>query len=667
MRNITGFRSALRLAVFTFTVALVVPGIEALAVSGVEGQRTLIPAKADARTVAHVLDRITFGPRPGDVARVQEMGLQAFIDQQLHPERIADTAMKTRLSEFETINMTSTQLADSFFNPVDAARRQQQQAQAKAEAAQQAKLATAAAADPTMTTSSSATTIAGAKPATPAAPPPQPQLTAEQRQLQQKAQSVPQELMQAKMLRASLSDRQLEEVLVDFWFNHFNVFIGKGQVRNYLTEYEREAIRPYVLGNFRDMLGATAHSPAMLFYLDNFQSRAPGSDVNGLQRGQVPNLQQRLADPRLTPQQREQVMARLQAINPNQKRPMSGINENYARELMELHTLGVDGGYTQADVIEVAKILTGWTIDRPQQGGEFVFRPQWHVEGSKTVMGKTFTAAGEKEGEHLLDFLATHEKTAHHIAFKLAQRFVADDPPAALVDRAAKKFLETKGDLRETTRVILTSPEFFDPKYFGVKMKTPLEFVVSAVRATNANIVNAQPMVQILNQLGMPLYGAQPPTGYSMTADAWVNTGALLARMNFGLQLVGLQAPQRPAGPGRGGQPPPPPPPGAAGQPPVRPAQQQAQLQNQAARQQAKQLGLPPGPAGRQGQAPNRAPIQVDVRSIATDTTEESVDRTISALLASGASDATKQILVKAQSPQQLVALTLGCPEFQKR
>jgi uncharacterized protein (DUF1800 family) len=603
-----------------------------------------------------VLDRITFGPKPGDVERVQEMGLSAYIDQQLHPEKLADTAMKARLSEFETISMTSTQLADNFFNPLDAARRQQQQGQAQQAKAQQAK---ASATDPTMTM----TTAGAAPPPPPAATPPPP--TPEQRMLQQKAQSVPQELMQAKMLRAALSDRQLEEVLVDFWFNHFNVFIGKGQVRNYLTEYEREAIRPYVLGNFRDMLGATAHSPAMLFYLDNFQSRAPGSDVNGLTRGQVPNLQQRLSDPRLTPQQREQVMARLNAINPQQKRPMSGINENYARELMELHTLGVDGGYTQADVIEVAKILTGWTIDRPQQGGEYVFRPQWHVEGSKTVMGKTFAAGGEKEGERLLDFLATHEKTAHHIAFELAQRFVADDPPPALVDRAAKKFLETKGDLRETTRLILTSPEFFDPKYFGAKMKTPLEFVVSAVRATNANIVTSAPMVQALNQLGMPLYGAQPPTGYSMTADAWVNTGALLARMNFGLQLVGLQAPQRAAGPGRGGQPPP----GAgAGQPPPRPAQQQQQAQNQAARQQVKQgLLPPPGPGQRQGLPPNRAPIQVDVRAIATDTTPESVDRAVSSLLASGASDATRQILAKAQSPQQLVALMLGCPEFQKR
>ena len=648
MRTITASRRAVRIASFAL-VTMVATGF-------VQAQRTLGPAKADTRTVAHVIDRITFGPRPGDVARVQEMGLAAFIEQQLHPERIADSALKSRLSEFETISMSSSELSDNYFNPIDQLRRAQQQEQAKA-AQQQAK----------KQSSDQMMTAGGAPPPPSNTPPPPP--SPEQRMLQQKAQSVPQELMQAKMLRAALSDRQLEELLVDFWFNHFNVYLQKGQVRNYVTEYERESIRPYVLGSFREMLGATAHSPAMLFYLDNFQSRAPGSDANGSKNPQVPNLQQRLADPRLTPQQREQVMARLNAINPQQRRPQAGINENYARELMELHTLGVDGGYTQDDVIAVAKILTGWTIDRPQQGGQFVFRSQWHVEGSKTVLGKTFSEAGEKEGERLLDFLAMHPKTAHHIAYKLAQRFVADEPPAALVDRAARKYLDTKGDLRETTRVIITSPEFLDPKYFAAKTKTPLEFVVSAVRATNANIVTAQPMVQALQQLGMPLYGAQPPTGYSMTADAWVNTGALLARMNFGLQLVGLMAPQRAAAPGRGGQPPP------AGD--ARPAQQRAQQQAQQQAQMQGQQGPPPPqrpaqqglPGGRQGgpgQA-NRAQIQVDVRAIAPDTSEESVQRAIDSLLAAGASDATRQILAKAKTPQELVALTLGSPEFQKR
>ena len=370
--------------------------------------------------------------------------------------------------------------------------------------------------------------------------------------LQQQAQSPINELMQAKILRATLSERQLEEVLVDFWFNHFNVFVGKGQVREFLTEYERDAIRPNVLGNFRTMLGATAHSPAMLFYLDNFQS----SSANAPQLN--PNQMQRLMDPRLNPAQRRQIEERMGEMQPNQpQRPQRGLNENYARELMELHTLGVDAGYTQQDVIEVAKILTGWTIDRPQQGGGYVFRPQMHEGGSKTVLGQKFKEDGEKEGERLLDMLAAHPATAKHISFKLAQRFVADEPPQALVDRAAKKFLDTKGDLREVTRTIITSPEFFDAKYRSAKVKTPLEFVISAARATNAHIVNAQPMVQALRELGMPLYGAQPPTGYSMTADAWVNTGALLNRMNFAVQMLAGGQPQRMGGPGRNGQGPP--------------------------------------------------------------------------------------------------------------
>jgi uncharacterized protein (DUF1800 family) len=630
MRNITGFSRATRVAVFA-AILLLSAGL-------LEAQKSAVPSKANTRTVAHVLDRIGFGPRPGDIERVQQIGLAAYIDQQLHPERIADSALTARLSEFSTLPMKSADLAEQYFMPADRARQQAQQQQARAQTM-----------DATMGTG--AATINGMPAPSQPAMPPQP--TAEQRQLQQRAQSVTQELMQAKLLRASLSERQLEEVLVDFWFNHFNVFIGKGQVRQYLTEYERESIRPYVLGNFRDMLGATAHSPAMLFYLDNFQSRAPVAGP------QLPaNLAGRANDPRLTPQQRQQLAQRLQ----QQQRAPSGLNENYARELMELHTLGVDGGYTQDDVINVARILSGWTIDRPQQGGDFIFRSQWHVDGPKTVMGRTFEAAGEKEGERLLDMLAMHPKTAHHLAYKLAQRFVADEPPAALVDRAAKKYLEAKGDLRDVTRLIITSPEFFDTKYFAAKVKTPFEFVVSATRATNANIVTALPMVQTLNQLGMPLYGAQPPTGYSMTADAWVNTGALLDRMNFSLQLVGLQAPARAAGPGRGGQAPAggaAPPQGRQGQPP-RPAQQ-GQL-TPAQRAAVAQLT----PQQRQALLARR-PLQVDVAAFATDTSSASIDRAVESLLSGGVSEATRQVLAKAASPEQLVALALGSPEFQKR
>jgi uncharacterized protein (DUF1800 family) len=593
------------------SIAAMLPGV-----AGLGAQRSAVPSKADARTVAHVLDRIGFGARPGDVARVQQIGLAAYIDAQLRPERIADGALVARLSEFPTLTKTTAQLAAENFEPADAVRRQQQAAQARAQTM-----------DPAM---------AGA-PATP------PQPSPEQRMLQQAAQAPVQELMQAKVLRAVLSEKQLEEVLVDFWFNHFNVFVGKGQVRQYLTEYERDVIRPHVLADFRTLLGATAHSPAMLFYLDNFQSRTANPQPQG-----NPDIKRRLGDPRITPQQRQQLQQRLTQMQNQPRRPQGGLNENYARELMELHTLGVDGGYTQQDVIDVAKVFTGWTIDRPQQGGSFVFRPQMHEPGSKTVLGRKIVESGEREGEQVLDLLAAHPATAKHIAFKLAQRFVADEPPAALVERVAKRFLETKGDLREVTRAIITSPEFFDAKTVGAKVKTPFEFVVSAARATNANIVSAQPMVQALRELGMPLYGAQPPTGYSMTADAWVNTGALLNRMNFAVQLVSGGTPQRAGGPGRGGD--------QMMPPPQRPNRQ--------------------GGAGRQGQLgvlqrrPEqlaRAPIQVDVRSLAPDTTPASVDHAIATLLAREVSDATRQTISRAETPQQLVALTLGSPEFQKR
>ena len=581
----------------------------------VEAQKSAIPAKADARTVAHVLDRLGFGARPGDAARVQDIGLATYIEQQLYPERIADGALASRLSEFPTLTMSSSHLSNEYFNPATQARRQAQQ--------QEAAKARAQGSDPAMT----------------ATPPPPPQPTPEMRMLQQQAQSPVNELMQAKILRATLSERQLEEVLVDFWFNHFNVFVGKGQVREFLTEYERDAIRPNVLGNFRTMLGATAHSSAMLFYLDNFQSSSPNAPQMNL------NQMARMMDPRLTPAQRQQLEMRLRQ-NPNQQqRPQRGLNENYARELKEMHTLSVDAGYTQQDVIEVAKILTGWTIDRPQQGGGFVFRPQMHERGAKTVLGQKFKEDGEKEGERLLDMLAVHPATARHISFKLAQRFVADEPPQALVDRAAKKFLDTKGDLREVTRVIITSPEFFDAKYMSAKVKTPLEFVISAARATNANIMSAQPMVQALRELGMPLYGAQPPTGYSMTADAWVNTGALLNRMNFAVQMLAGGQPQRMGGPGRGGQPPP------------------DQLQRQLGRQGQGQRGvLQPRPGQLQ-----RGPIQVDVRALAPDTSDESIDKVIDSVLGGRVSDGTRQTIARATTPQQLLALTLGSPEFQKR
>ncbi len=613
-------RPFLRTPALAVTVALLVLTGDAATAR----QRAAVPAEADVKTVTHVLNRLGFGPRPGDVARVQAMGLGAYIEAQLHPERIADAELQARLDrDFVTLEMSSRELAEKYFVPALMARRAQQRQQARAP----------------QPPPGSDSMMAGQ-------PPPPPPLSPEARQAQAMQRNVNGELMQAKVLRAALSERQLEEVLVDFWFNHFNVFVGKGQVRQYVTEYEREAIRPYVLGDFRKMLGAVAHHPAMLFYLDNFQSSTPNPPVVVNE-----NLERRLNDPRLGPNARRQLEEQIEMRQRQmklQQRPQRGLNENYARELMELHTLGVNGGYTQKDVVELARILTGWTIDRPQQGGLFVFRPQMHDTGTKVLLGTTFGPAGEMEGERALDLLAQHPSTARHLAYKLAQRFVADEPPAALVARAAETFRSTKGNLREVTRVIVTSPEFFAPEAYRAKVKTPLEFVVSAVRATGTQVVNAQPMVAAMQALGMPLYGCQPPTGYSMTADAWVNTGALLNRMNFAVQLMAGGRPQAvPAGARNGGP----------GQPGAGPA----------ARGRGPGRGGPLGLDARGRANAPRGPLQVDVAGLAPDTTEGTRDRLIQTLLAGAASDGTRQTLARAQTPAELVALTLGSPEFQRR
>jgi uncharacterized protein (DUF1800 family) len=310
--------------------------------------------------------------------------------------------------------------------------------------------------------------------------------------------------MQAKMLRAIYTNRQLEEVLVDFWFNHFNIYLDKGQDRYMITAYERQAIRPYVLGKFRDMLEATAKSPAMLFYLDNWQSVAP-----------------------------EAAAARAGAKN------RRGLNENYGRELLELHTLGVDGGYTQKDVTEVARCFTGWTIAQPQRGGSFSFDARLHDEGEKTVLGVTIPAGGGiQDGEKVLDIVAHHPSTAHFISRQLAQRFVADDPPSSLVDRMADTFLKSNGDIREVLKTMLNSKEFWSEGAYRSKMKSPFEMVVSAVRAVNGDVDFALPLANQVAQLGEPLYRKQEPTGYSNSSKEWLNSAGLLARMNFALQLA---------------------------------------------------------------------------------------------------------------------------------
>jgi uncharacterized protein (DUF1800 family) len=325
------------------------------------------------------------------------------------------------------------------------------------------------------------------------------------------------ELAQAKLLRAVYSQRQFEEVMTDFWFNHFNVFVDKGLDRLMLTSYERDVIRAHALGKFEDLLVATAKSPAMLFYLDNWLSVGPDSaKALGIPAHPGP-----YPPPRLKPGKRT-----------------SGLNENYGRELLELHTLSVNGGYSQRDVTEAAKVFTGWTIDNPAQGGGFKFDPRMHEPGPKFVLGHRIKPKGEGEGLELLHRLATSPQTAHFISLKLAERFVADDPPPALVDRMAKTFLKKKGDIREVLNTLFHSPEFWDDQTYRAKVKTPLEFVASAVRTTGAEVEDALPLTRQLNNMGMPLYGAQPPTGYSMKAETWISSSALLNRMNFALALT---------------------------------------------------------------------------------------------------------------------------------
>jgi len=423
----------------------------------------------------HVLNRLAFGPRPGEVDRVLSNGVDRWVDQQLHPEAIPERAVDARLREYGTLRMSNAEIVQSFYAPILEMRREARNTGSKAPV------------DP---------------------------------QLRKEAQRVMQELIGQRIVRAADSDRQLNEVMVDFWMNHFNVFAGKGIDRFLLTSYERDTIRPRVWGRFEDLLMATAKSPAMLFYLDNARSVAAPENR-----------------PRMQPRWRAAMMRPRQQ---NQNR--GGLNENYAREIMELHTLGVDGGYTQKDVTELARVLTGWTID--QRTGAFIFRPQLHDAGAKTVLGVHFPASGGiEEGERMIHILARHRATAHHIAYQLCQRLVSDDPPKALVDRATKKFLDTDGDLRQTVKAVIDSPEFWDPQTYRAKVKSPFEYVISALRAVNAGIDDPMPVARAMQQIGEPLYGAQPPTGYSDKADAWVNTGALLNRLNFALALAANKLP----------------------------------------------------------------------------------------------------------------------------
>jgi uncharacterized protein (DUF1800 family) len=467
-----------------------------------------VPSNPEDRAIVHVLDRMGFGPRPGDVDRVRAMGLQAYIEQQLRPERLSDEAMAGRLASLPTVTLSSREIVRDYLLPVQLLRRQQQQQQRQQQAPQ-----------------TGASQESG------------PARTPELVEAARNARAVLDDISSQKLLRAIYSERQLDELMVDFWFNHFNVFAAKGATRGYVTEYERDVIRPHVLGRFRDLLEATAKSPAMLFYLDNWQSAAAAGVPTTASRERTAAASRRIpvrhGQTLLPPRQPSRPAV------PTRQAPR-GINENYARELMELQTLGVDGGYTQKDVQEVARAFTGWTIERPRLGGGFRFEPRLHDDGEKIVLGHRIKAGGgESDGERVLDILARHPSTSRFIATKLVRRFVSDDPPPSLVERAARRFRDTDGDIREVVRTIVTSPEMFAPAAYRAKVKTPFEFVVSAMRATGAESSSAVALAAAARDLGMPLYMCQPPTGYADRAGAWVNTGALLNRMNFAVALTG--------------------------------------------------------------------------------------------------------------------------------
>ncbi|HWP74918.1 MAG TPA: DUF1800 domain-containing protein [Methylomirabilota bacterium] len=424
--------------------------------------------------ILHALNRLGYGPRPGDVDRVRRIGLAAYVDEQLSPSGLADPAVEQALPAYPVLARSAADLVREYPQPTPQVRQQLASGQMSRQAA------------------------------------------AEIYPPERRPAVITAQMQAARVTRAVLSERQLEEVLVDFWFNHFNVYAQKGAVRWMLPAYEREAIRPHVLGRFRDLVLATARHPAMLFYLDNWLSTRADLVVP---RG--PNAGRR-----------------------------AGLNENYARELMELHTLGVDGGYTQQDVVEVARCFTGWTIDRPQQGGGFVFRTAAHDRGEKRVLGQVIPAGGGREdGERVIDILARHPATARFIATKLTRRFVSDDPPPALVERAAATFQRTDGSIRAVLVTILTSPEFWSAEAYRAKIKTPLEVVASAVRTLDGRLVTVADgrdglgdggmvLAREVARLGEPLYEMQPPTGYPDRAESWVNTGALLGRMNFALGLA---------------------------------------------------------------------------------------------------------------------------------
>ncbi|MES2162371.1 MAG: DUF1800 domain-containing protein [Pseudomonadota bacterium] len=427
----------------------------ASAAASVMAAEPLTPEQA----AAHVLNRIGYGPKPGDIERVTQMGVQRYIDAQLNAGAPLPPALSARLASLDAVQQPAGVVMRRFLEV---------RAMAKDES------------------------------------------DGDKARRREVVTAIAQQTAEARIARAVDSPNQLEEVMVDFWFNHFNVFAGKGVDRALIASYERDAIRPYALGNFRDLLGATAHHPAMLYYLDNWVSTANGYIPRGKKQG-------------------------------GQKAKSSGLNENYARELMELHTMGVDSGYTQKDVTELARMLTGWTYDNRElvaRNRTFSFDAARHDRDDKLWLGRRIKAGGQEEGEYALDVLAMLPATAHHLSFQLAQYFVQDQPPPALVDRMAKSYIDSKGDIRSVLRTLFASAEFMAPEAVGAKFKTPYQYVISAARASDTAPSDIKQTLGVLTRLGMPLYGCQTPDGYKNTQDAWLNPDALSRRIAFATQLA---------------------------------------------------------------------------------------------------------------------------------
>ena len=463
--------------------------------------------------IIQALNRLTFGARPGDALKVRAIGLDNWIDQQLNPGKLDDSALEQFVAKYSVLHQNQNSLLQQY------AQQQRERQQVRKERADSTR------------SMSPADSVAA------------------RRQLQQQfnlTRQVVTQLQSSRVARAVASKRQLQEVMTDFWENHFNIYAQKGGPEPYyLTDFDENVIRPHALGKFRDLLEAVAQSPAMLFYLDNARSMADSTRPTLAAQNGAGGI-------RVMPMRRGGIGAVMGAMRAaqqrqrqqQQKRTRQGLNENYGRELLELHTLGVDGGYTQQDVINVARAFTGWTIKPPAQGGGFIFRPQVHDAGEKVVLGHKLAAGrGIDDAEDVLDILARSPATAHFISFKLARRFVSDSPSTALVDHAAQVYLRTDGDIREVLRVIITSPEFFSQQAFHSKVKTPFEVVVSAMRALNAPPDSTPRSAQVIAFLGQPIFGHQAPNGWPETGESWMNTGAILNRINFGMAAAAGRLP----------------------------------------------------------------------------------------------------------------------------